>query len=480
MAAKSNIVWAPQPGPQHALIECPLPLVFFGGARGGGKTDGVLGHWARKESIYGSLFNAVMFRRTTVSSEDAIERSRQIYGPLGGKLVMSPQPTWRMPNGGRVAFRYLDKVTDADEWQGRNLSDAWIEEAGQYPTPDPMDKLFGVLRSSGGVPVQMVLSANPGGPGQNWLRERFQLHPFPARPKVITVQINEGQIQAAVIPSRIGDNQVLLQADPEYVNRLRMVGSSALVRAWLEGDWSAIEGAFFTEWEEAKHVLPRFTPPKDWLRFRSMDWGFAAPFSVGWWAIVSDPTEIGGRLIPRGAMVRYREWYGATGPQKGLRLTAEEVADGIRRREEGETIGYGVLDPAAFAQDGGPSIAERMALRGVVFRPADNSRLGRGLGAMGGWDQMRNRLRGQDGVPMLYCTEQCEASIRTIPMLQHDPDKAEDLDTTAEDHAADEWRYACMSRPWIATSALVKASKPAPGQVWIGPPPTSGEKRSRI
>jgi len=26
---------------------------------------------------------------------------------------------------------------------------------------------------------------------------------------------------------------------------------------------------------------------------------------------------------------------------------------------------------------------------------------------------------------------------------------AEDLDATAEDHAADDWRYACNSRPWM-------------------------------
>jgi len=31
------VVWAPQPGPQQALIECPLPLIGYGGARGGGK-----------------------------------------------------------------------------------------------------------------------------------------------------------------------------------------------------------------------------------------------------------------------------------------------------------------------------------------------------------------------------------------------------------------------------------------------------------
>jgi hypothetical protein len=147
-------------------------------------------------------------------------------------------------------------------------------------------------------------------------------------------------------------------------------------------------------------------------------------------------------------MVRYREWYGATGPQRGLRLTAEQVAEGILERDD-EGLSYSVLDPAAFAQDGGPSIAERMFAKGVTFRPADNKRVGQ-RGMMGGWDQMRSRLVGINGVPMIYAFKTCRDSIRTIPALQHDPDKAEDLDTDAEDHAADEWRYGCMSRPWIS------------------------------
>ncbi len=453
-APRTRTIWAPQEGPQYALMKCPLPLVFFGGARGGGKTDGMLGKWARKELLYGEHFNAIMFRRTTVSSEDAVERSKQIFGPIGGKFN-EQRLFWRMPHGGRVSFRYLENISDADEWQGRNVTDAWIEEAGQYPSPAPIDRLFGVLRSSSAVPVQMVLTANPGGPGQSWIRDRFGLHPFPARPVVRTVKINEGSIQAAVIPSRLADNRALLTADPTYIDRLRLVGSSELVRSWLEGDWSAIEGAFFSEWDEKKHVLDPFVIPSDWTRFRSMDWGFAAPFSVGWWAIAADQH---GR-IPRGALVRYREWYGASAPQKGLRLTAEEVAAGILSRENSETIAYGVIDPAAFAQDGGPSIAERMTIAGCVNRPADNSRVGR-EGHLGGWDMLRARLRGQDGVPMLYVFNTCRDTIRTLPILQHDPDKAEDLDTEAEDHAADEIRYACMSRPWLPAPKEPDSKKP--------------------
>ena len=45
--------WRPQEGPQKALVDCPLKEIFFGGTRGGGKTDGVLGKWALKEKRQG-------------------------------------------------------------------------------------------------------------------------------------------------------------------------------------------------------------------------------------------------------------------------------------------------------------------------------------------------------------------------------------------------------------------------------------------
>ena len=241
----------------------------------------------------------MMFRRTTVSSTDAIERSKQIYGPLGGKFNET-KLVWRMPNGGRVGFGYLDSVDDAQEYQGRNLTDAWIEEAGQYPTPDPIFRLFGALRSSSGVPTQLVLTGNPGGPGQSWIRERYEMVPFPEQAKLLSRPLPDGSShKVAVIPSRLADNKILMHLDPSYVQRLQLVGKAALVRAWLDGDWNAIEGAFFDEWDEKRHVVAPFAVPADWLRFRSMDWGSAAPFSVGWWAVAGDDYPLGdGRAHP--------------------------------------------------------------------------------------------------------------------------------------------------------------------------------------
>jgi len=199
-----------------------------------------------------------------------------------------------------------------------------------------------------------------------------------------------------------------------------------------------------------------------------MDWGSAKPFSVGWWAICPDDYRLSAdRTIPRGAMVRYREWYGAAGINVGLKLTAEQVAAGIVDREGAEKMRYGVLDPACFKEDGGPSIAERVnkvliSRKARPFHAADNARVPQ-RGSMGGWDQVRARLLGADERPMIYCFAHCAASIRTIPALQHDQARPEDVDTDSEDHAADEWRYACMSRPFSAKPEKALPQTPKTG-----------------
>lgn len=528
VAGRTSVgVWRPQEGPQKALIDCPCPEVFFGGTRGGGKTDGVLGKWAIKERRYGQAFNAIAFRPTTTSFEDAIERSKEIYGPLGGSFTKSPTPRWRMPHGGRVSFAYLENESDADQYQGRNVTDVHVEEGGLYPRPGPIDRMFGVMRSAHGVPVQLIITANPGGAGQQWLRHRYGLVPFPARPKMLTRTLPDGSTHhVAVIPSRLANNRILLANDPGYVGRLHLVGSAQLVKAWLDGDWTAIEGAFFDCWSEAQHVVPPFAVPKDWLRFRSGDWGSASPFSIGWWAVVQDdftvpgtgyagglaafldgrehprgdeglessatarsdrdrdPEILRGKILPRGALVRYREDYGASSPGKGLKLAADAVGHRIRTREKDDPrLAYAVLDPSAFKEDGGPSIAERMNkvlldAKMAPFREADNARVPRTQGRdrggpMGGWDAVRGRLIGSaridenglvdwsKGRPMIYCFSTCVDSIRTIPTLQHDPARAEDLDTNSEDHAADDWRYGVMSRPWLKEP--IKIEEPEDG-----------------
>ena len=49
---------------------------------------------------------------------------------------------------------------------------------------------------------------------------------------------------------------------------------------------------------------------------------------------------------------------------------------------------------------------------------------------------------------MLYATRNCHDGFwRTLPDVVMDEGHPEDVDTDQEDHAVDEIRYACMSRP---------------------------------
>jgi hypothetical protein len=191
-------------------------------------------------------------------------------------------------------------------------------------------KLMATLRSGAGVPVGLRATGNPGGPGHQWVRQRY-IDPAPLGNRIIRDPLTG--LERVFIPSRVDNNQHI---DVEaYKQRLRASGSQELVRAWLDGDWSVTMGAFFDCFSVERHVIPPFAIPADWLRFRSMDWGSASPFSVGWWAIVQDDHALanGGIVLPRGCMVRYREWYGLRPgePNVGLKLHAEEVGKGMPR-----------------------------------------------------------------------------------------------------------------------------------------------------
>ena len=120
--------------------------VFFGGARGGGKTDGVLGEWMVHADAYGINASGLMLRRTRTELMDTIERSRMIYGPL--KWTYNEQEkTWRDPQGARLKFAYLERDADAELYQGHSYSRLYIEEAGNFPSPAPIFKLLATLRS---------------------------------------------------------------------------------------------------------------------------------------------------------------------------------------------------------------------------------------------------------------------------------------------------------------------------------------------
>ena len=183
-------------------------------------------------------------------------------------------------------------------------------------------------------------------------------------------------------------------------------------------------------------MIDPFEIPKDWKIYRSFDWGYNRPFSCGWWAIDYD-----------GVAYRILELYGWNGtPNEGKKWPPDMVFSKIREVETehrwlaGKNI-TGIADPAIWDGETGESIAQTAARHQVYFSPGDNKRLP-------GWMQVHYRLQfDENGYPMMYVFKNCQAFIRTVPLLQYDKTKPEDLDTEGEDHVADEVRYFCMSRP---------------------------------
>lgn len=433
-------MWAPQPR-QKILLDCPYKEIFFGGARGGGKSNGILGKYGVKASKFKHV-NAIFFRKELPQADDLIEEAKEIYLPLNA-WWRDQRKMFEFPNGSRIRFRPLESETDAEKYQGQNLTDCAVEEAGNYPDPKPIFKLFGALRSKHGVPTQLILTANPGGVGHLWIKERY-IDPAPLGLKPILAKLPNGKEHKYIyIPSKVNDNRVLLAKNPDYINNLYLVGSEQLVKAWLEGDWSIIEGAYFPEFSIPKHVIKPFEIPKHWKsRVLGYDHGHHSNFYASWYAVSTGKDDKGkefkledGRHVPKGCVVFYREYFGKQTPIADI---ASEIL-----RLQGDEDPLSVADPSIFNSEGGDSVGDLFAQNGLIFQPADNERLA-------GWAQWRRRLKPNNDpntMPMVLIFENLSYLIKTLPAAPIDKKKPEDLDTQFDDHALDGSRYGLMENP---------------------------------
>lgn len=497
-AATLDLILHPKQG---VAFNTEATETFFGGAAGGGKS-----HLIRSAAITWCTeipgLQVYLFRRIR---DDLVKN--HVEGPQGFRALLAGwvacgfvtivEDEIRFWNGSKIYLCHCKDEKDRFKYQGAEIHVLLIDELTHFT-----DKIYRFLRNRVrmvGVSVpekykgrfpRILSSGNPGGIGHQFVKSTFI--DGAVAYKVYKTAPSEGGMLRQYIPAQLEDNPAMNDNDPGYEDRLHGLGSESLVRAMRYGDWDIVEGAYFDNFRRERHVIKPFSIPAHWIRFRAGDWGSAKPFAFGWFAVASEDTIAGpGVVIPRGALVMYREWYGvktdAQGkfiPDTGLKLHAEAVGAGVRLRDFDDIISYGVLDPAAFSQDGGPSIAERIAKgengEGATFRKADNKRTP-GRGAMGGWDQLRSRLTGdEDGRALLFFFSTCIHTIRTLPALQHDETNPEDLDTSQEDHAADMVRYACMSRPWIR-KPVEQVAPPKPGMVQLpGPPEAATGGRIRI
>ena len=418
--------------------------VLFGGAAGGGKTKAVVMD-ALMRCLRWPETSAFIFRRTYAELEDTVitEAKRSIPDALGKYNVARHELT--LSNNSKIYFRHCATLGDIYNYSGAEIHWLYFDELTSFE-----QKIYNFLKtrlrakkSLGIVPIVRSTS-NPGNIGHGWVKKMF----VDAGPYGDIIQHDipatlDGQVEhysTQYIPSLATENPHISK---QYIKELRKL-PKALCDALLHGHWNAFEGQVFTEFiDDPKHykdginthVIDPFKIPLNWARYRSFDFGYSKPFSVGWWAV-----------SPGGVFYRYKEWYGCTGtPNEGLKLHPGQIAKGIydieaEERKEGISV-VGIADPSIFDASRGESIAGLMSREGVYFTEGDNSRL---QGKM----QIHERLRfDEEGRPGLYVFTNCKDFIRTIPNVPYSQTKVEDIDTDSEDHVVDEVRYFLMAWP---------------------------------
>lgn len=444
----SNVLWQPQPK-QALFMARPEFEALYGGAAGGGKSDALVIEATRQ--IDNQKYQGLILRKTYPELTELINRSLELYTvAFPGARYNDSKHVWTFPSGAKIYFGSLQHKKDKIKYQGKQYQFIGIDEATHFSLEE-VDFLKSRCRARG--PNQRCyirLTANPGGPGHGWVKERFiSIGPNKRTYEVYEITDNTGktikQIRDRIfIPATVFDNKKLLENDPNYLAVLASLGE-ADKKAFLYGDWDSFNGQAFTEWRNAPvhykdhkytHVIEPFNIPLDWKIYRSYDFGYSRPFAVGWYAVSKDDT-----------IYRIKEFYGWNGtPNTGLKWEPAKQAAEIAKFEKEDAVlkhfkVYGVADPAIWERSSGESIANIMEKQGLYFDKADNSRI---PGKM----QCHYRLAfDENGKSKFYCFNTCKQFIRTIPNIVYSDIHVEDINTEGEDHIYDEWRYLMMKHP---------------------------------
>ena len=430
--------------------------ILYGGAAGGGKS-----HAMRIIAIFYALsvsnIQIYLFRRLSedlkknhLDGSSGFTSLLAEYIESGFCRINASTAQIIFKNGSKINLCHCQYDKDVLKYQGVEINLLLIDELTHFS-----EYIYKFLRSRvrlGGLVIpknlkqslpKIICSSNPGGVGHEFVKSYFIENKEPM--KLYRMQKEEGGMLRQFIPAKLSDNPTMTENDPLYAEKLLGLGG-ALAKAMLEGDWDAIEGAYFDNFDKDKHIIEPFFIPPEWFKIRAYDWGYSKPFCVLWGA-VSDGSLVncGGikRVFPRGSIIIYREFYGYTGKaNEGLKMHASDIAKNIKEMQQGEKMNDMVADPAIFDVSSGESIADQMVKDKIHWRPADNKRVT-------GWQQIRARFNGEDGKPLLFFVNTCKNLIRTLPLMQYDKSRPEDLDSDMEDHAVDTLRYLCMSRPIV-------------------------------
>ena len=433
---------------QAVLHRCSGNEILYGGAAGPGKS-----HALRFEALLWALrinnLQVYLFRRTYPELEKNHILPSLLDFPAYGKY-RDQKMRWEFPNGSMIHMCHCQHVKDVFKYQGAEIHLLVIDELTTF-TEFMYDYLRARCRCTLPIPDYfkhkipgITCASNPGGVGHEFVKSRwvdfvkpYELRKAPRR---------QGHMVRTYIPGKLNDNKILIDSDPEYIHRLDALPEPYRT-AYKDGDWDIFMGQMF-RFSRDHHVCSQLPIPENSQIYMTFDWGFGKPYSCGWWWVDAD-----------GRLYRFGEMYGWNGmPNMGIRQTDSEIAEGIIQKEidlrirmPDKTLTKNIVriagpdcwnkKPDYKGGGQGPSTTETFQKYNLFFSKGDADRVLKVR-------QFHERLRIMDDArPMMQVYDTCHHFIRTIPLLQADEAKPEDVDTKLEDHVYDEACHIFMARP---------------------------------
>lgn len=502
-----DIVFQPIAGTsQVRALNAPVHHLLLTGGRGWGKTTLQLMRFRSRVGMgYGAYWRGIIFDREYKNLDDLVVKSKQLFYELDGGDVQFLNSTsafkWVWNTGEELLFRVAEKEEDYWAYHGHEYAYiGWNELTKYYDgklynrmlsvnrtgfdpiehtprwTQSEVDDLIkrranyipeiGSYKTDDGkplppIPLEVVSTTNPYGPGHNWVKSRF-IDPAPYG-KIVTRSYtiyNPKSKQDEMITryqvALFGSFRENPYLSPEYIAGLHEETDENILKAWIKGDWNIVAGgALDDKWKPDIHVIPRFRIPPTWTVDRALDWGSSHPFSVGWFAEANgdEATLIDGTKFcpPPGTIIQIAEWYGtkAIGTNEGIKLSAKDLAKGIIEIEQ-ELLNGGWITKKPYpgpadnqisnvTETGTDTIEKKMADNGVTWEKSDKAPGSRANGLQLIRDRLEASIR-KEGPGLLFM-DNCRASIATIPVLPRDKKHLDDVDSKAEDHPYDMLRY---------------------------------------
>jgi phage terminase large subunit len=409
----------PKPTPkQEEFLRARTRYVAYGGCRGGGKSYAV-DIKAPVLALAHAGIKILILRRTYAElKQNHIDKLCAML--IGVARYKDSDKVLIFPNGSRIFFGYCDSEGDARRYQGQEYDVIFIDEATQLPW-EWVEKLNTSIRGVNDFPKRMYFTCNPGGVGHQWIKRLFIDREYLP---------GENPEDYTFIRSGVLDNAPLMAKDPGYIKTLEAL-SPDLRRAWLDGDWDGLAGAFFPEFRRDIHVCAPFSIPSWWRLYRAFDYGLDALSCV--WAAMDDHGELWVyRHLECGNLV--------------ISDAAKTIFDAQMPGEEERIVDtYIPPDMRSRSRDSGRSQDELFRDAGIYGVFASNNR-------EAGWVSVKEWMRimrGADGcdASRLHIFDTCNLLIKNITLLQHDMRNPNDAATEPHDitHSCDALRYLLVS-----------------------------------